>query len=83
MQQQGELFDDFVTDLKLLVQDCGYKDGKFQEEMVRDLIVFGVASSKTRERLIEEGDTLTLDEAIRIAKTHEFERQQLKSMGDT
>ena len=52
VQQEEETFENFVTELKLLAQDCGYQQA---EEMVRDRIVFGVRSSKVRARLIQEG----------------------------
>ena len=57
------MFENFVTELKLLAQDCGYQQA---EEMVRDRIVFGVRSSKVRARLIQEGSSLTKEKAIDI-----------------
>jgi len=41
----------FVTDLKLLVRDCSFKE---PDEMIRDRIVFGTNSRKIREKLINE-----------------------------
>ncbi|XP_062612393.1 uncharacterized protein LOC134274154 [Saccostrea cucullata] len=51
--------------------------------MIRDRIVFGKNSAKIREKLINEGDKLTLDKAIQIAQNHEYSQEQLKSMGTT
>jgi hypothetical protein len=36
-QGNNESFESFVTDLRILVKDCGYKD---EERMVRDAIIF-------------------------------------------
>ena len=48
--------------------------------MVRDRIVFGTNSSKIREKLIMEGDELTLEKATRAARTCETSQAQLKTM---
>ena len=46
-----------MTDLKLLIKDCGY------DETVHDYIIrmFEIKSSKVREKMINEGDDLTLE----------------------
>ena len=66
VQQAGESFEQFLTELKLLVKDCGYAD---PDEMVRDRVVIGCYSSKAREKLIDEGSDLILEKAIDIAQT--------------
>ena len=77
VQQEGEPFEQFLTDLKLLVKDCGYCD---PNEMVRDRVVIGCHSTKTREKLIQEGSDLTLEKAIDIARTDEISKTQLETM---
>ena len=67
----------FITKLRTLVKDCEYIN---PDEMIRDRIVFGTSSERVREKLINEGDKLTLDKAIQIAQTHEYPQQQLKTM---
>ena len=69
VQQAGESFEQFLTELKLLVKDCGYAD---PDEMVRDRVVIGCYSSKAREKLIHEGSDLTLEKAIDIARKEEI-----------
>ena len=51
--------------------------------MIRDRVVFGTLSSKIREKLINEGEKLTLDKAIQIAPNFEYSREQLKTMAAT
>ena len=77
VQQEGESFEQFLTDLKLLVKDCGYGD---PDEMVRDRVVIGCHSTKTREKLIQEGSNLTFEKAIDIARTDEMSKTQLETM---
>lgn len=77
VQAEGESFDNFVTELKLLVKDCGYAN---TDEMVRDRIVFAINSAKVKEKLLNYGPDLTLERAIDIARSHEIAQGQLKSM---
>ena len=76
-QKENESIDDFVTDLQLMVKPCSYKE---PDSMVRDKIVCGILSSKIREKLLIEGDNLTLEKAVEIAKTHETTKGRLKEM---
>ncbi|KAH3880335.1 hypothetical protein DPMN_004248 [Dreissena polymorpha] len=48
--------------------------------MIRDIILFGLTSTIIREKLIQEGDKLTLDKAIEIARTFEYAQSQNKSL---
>ena len=75
--KRGESFEQFLTDLKLLVKDCGYAD---PDEMVRDRVAIGCHATKTREKLIQEGSDLTIEKAIDIARIDEMSKAQLKIM---
>ncbi len=78
---QGEnTVEQFLTKLKLLAQGCNYAD---PDEMIRDRIVFGIKSQKVRERLITEGDKLTLDKATQICQSIEYAQEQLRTMNQT
>ena len=48
--------------------------------MIRDHIVFGFKSTKVREKLINEGNVLTLEKSMDISRTNELSQKQLKSM---
>ena len=67
VQEADEPFEQFVTDLKLLIKECSY-DETVHDYMTRDHIVFGIESSKVREKLINEGDD------INIGKMHEYSK---------
>ena len=82
MEGESESFEQFITELKLLVKDCIYPND-FSDEMVRDHIVFATNSTQLREKLLSQGADLTLEKAIDIACSHELAQQQLKSMGQS
>ena len=60
-----------------MVKDCSYDK---PSEMVRDRIVAGILSQDIREKLLTEGDALTMDKAIELAVTYETTQQCLQSM---
>ena len=62
-QKEGDIFDNFVTELRKLVKSCYYTNG---DEMVRDRIVCGMNSQAIRE-LLNGGDNLTMLTAIEIS----------------
>ena len=45
--------------------------------MIRDKIVFGVNNHKLREKLINEGEGLTLEKAIQVSQNFEYCKQQM------
>ena len=76
-QADSESFDSFVTDLKILVKDCGYQE---EERMVRDAIVFRCKHTKVREKCLDLADTLTLEKAVEIGRNHETNLTSLKKL---
>ena len=79
-QKDDEPFSSFATDLRNLVKDCKYEK---PDDMVRDRIVAGIKSAEVREKLLNEGDKLTMIQAMQIATGHETTQAQLKSMGSS
>ena len=80
VQQSEDTTETFVTDLRILVKDCAYRD---PDDMVRDRIVFGTNSNKVREKLLNEGDDLNLEKAVEIAMTFEITQKHLQSMASS
>ena len=62
-QKEGESFQSFVADLRILANTCEY--GISKDELIRDKIVCGVSSRHVRKQLLKERE-LTLDRAIDI-----------------
>ena len=79
-QQDGESFEQFVTELKLLIRDCSYPLD-IVDDLIRDHIVFGIQSNEIREKLIREGSDMSLDKCIDLARTHELSQSQCRDMG--
>lgn len=50
MEQQGETVDQYVTDLRSKAKTCEY--GPLTESLIKDQLVYGVTSDKTRSRLL-------------------------------
>jgi transposase InsO family protein len=74
-QEDGEKFDNFVTDLRVLVKGCRYNE---EERMIRDAIVLRSLHQQVQERCLEYGDELTLDIAVNIGRNHEAAQDSLK-----
>ena len=74
-QEAQEKFDNFVTDLKILVKDCGYTD---ENRMVRDAIVLRSHNSKVQEKCLEKGDELTLDLAVHVGQSCEMSLESMR-----
>ncbi|GFN74652.1 Pol polyprotein [Plakobranchus ocellatus] len=79
-QQEGESFDQFVTELKRLSADCEFRELK--DSLIRDRIVCGIRSAQLKERMLRDSD-LTLDKAITLGRAEEKAKQQLAEMRET
>ena len=80
--QEHDSIDVFVTRLRIRARDCNFRVNEHTDitaDMIRDRIVFG-CDQKVREKLINEGDKLTMDRAIQIVQNHEYCQKQLNSM---
>ena len=68
-QQDGETFDDFLTDVILLSKNCNFCNGCISG-MIRDRIVGGVSDNELRRRLLSEKD-LTEEKATEMCRSQE------------
>ena len=81
--QGHDSIDAFVTRLRIRARDCNCRVNEHTDitaDMIRNPIVFGCNDQKVREKLINEGDKLTMDRAIQIVQNHEYCQKQLNSM---
>ena len=60
--QEGEIIDQFITELKPRAKFC--KFGDQYDSMIRDRIVFGVSDTRLKERLLCKSSDLTLEKAV-------------------
>ena len=78
-QSTGETIDDWITQLRLIATDCEFHN---QDEMIRDMIVLNSVNKKVQEQLLETDD-LDLSKALKIAKIHETNIEQMKLISNT
>ncbi|XP_054259818.1 uncharacterized protein LOC128984513 [Macrosteles quadrilineatus] len=80
-QQQGETIDKYVSELKLLSQDCVFEAVnaiQYRDHYIRDAFINGLASSYIRQRLFEN-KTLDLAEAVEQSRAFEMAQAQVES----
>lgn len=82
-QQEGESVKEFETELRAMVKECGYKCSscktRFEDRMVADRIVVGVADSTLQTKLLEMRNP-TLEEVVKTCMIHEAARVNQKGM---
>ena len=76
-QQPGETVDQYVTDLRCKAKTCEF--GTLTDSLIRDRIVYGILSDKTRGRLLKDAN-LSLAGAIDICRADEATAVQMKSL---
>ena len=76
-QHEGGTIDQWVNDLRILLESCEYGDQK--EKNLRDRIVFGLADTRVKEWLLRESD-LDLIKALAICHAAEASKVQLKTI---
>ncbi|XP_060085903.1 uncharacterized protein K02A2.6-like [Ylistrum balloti] len=74
-QAEGESFDNFVKDVRLILMDCDYRD---PDDILIDTIIDGVSNRKVQEKMFDQGQTITLDKALEIGRQFEMSQKQLK-----
>ena len=68
-QEEGEVFDKFLSDLRSLIKTCSYCN-QCKNSLLRDCIVLGIRDSDTQTELLKVRN-LTLKKCIDICKAHE------------
>ena len=77
VQQEGEEFDKFYTDLKTLVKTCNFCDDCV-DSMLRDRIILGIRDSTTRTELLKTRN-LTLLKCYDMCKAAENAMQHVRA----
>ena len=76
-QQKDETSDQYVTELKLIANNCNF--GSLEDELIRDRLVYVTNSERVKERLLRE-EELTLLKALKICCADEQSNKQLEAM---
>ncbi|KAM7297234.1 uncharacterized protein ISCGN_022387 [Ixodes scapularis] len=66
-QKEGEKFDEWLTELRVLVHNCEY--GDVEESMLRSRIILGTKDRQLQQKLIN--DNPTFDKVLEICRTRE------------
>ena len=76
-QRPGETIDQYITDLRNKAKTCEF--GTLTESLIKDRLVCGVISDKTRSRLLKQAN-LTLSGALDTCRADEITAAQMKAM---
>ncbi|XP_026666956.1 LOW QUALITY PROTEIN: uncharacterized protein LOC113463926 [Ceratina calcarata] len=77
MQNPGENFASFLTDLKKLSASCEF--GEIKDSLIKDRIISGITDQRLKSRLLRE-ENLTLKKCTDICKAAELAEIQVKTM---
>ena len=77
-QSKDEPIDEFMTKCMLQAKKCKFRDETEIETHLIEQIIRGGAHDKVREDILCKDNTLTLDQAMKIARTYEALQSELK-----
>ena len=80
-QEEGELFDDFLTDIKILSKNCGFS-GSCHDSLVRDRVVAGISDDQLRKRLLSDSK-LDLQKAENICRSYEKATHGMEALNES
>ena len=76
-QSPGQSFNEFVTELKNLSDDCEF--ATLKDSLVKDVIICGVSDNNLRERFLRE-DTLDLTRVMKIGHAAEQTKRHAREL---
>ncbi|BHF70237.1 hypothetical protein SprV_0301328700 [Sparganum proliferum] len=85
-QESNQCVSDFITNLTLAIQDCGYKEIKadnFEHAMLVQQLIVGLRNEKAQENLLSEKKDLSWEKACDIASNQERVRQNLRQLNQS
>nr|VZI21430.1 unnamed protein product [Spirometra erinaceieuropaei] len=82
-QESNQCVSDFITNLTLAIQDCGYKEIKadnFEHAVLAQQLIVGLPDEKAREILLSEKKDLSWEKAFDITSHQERVRKSLQQL---
>ncbi|BHF57996.1 hypothetical protein SprV_0100094500 [Sparganum proliferum] len=82
----NQCISDFITNLTLAIQDCGYKEIKtdnFEHAMRVQQLIVGLRDEKARENLLSEKKDLSWEKASDITSHRERVRQNIQQLNQS
>nr|XP_037273841.1 uncharacterized protein LOC119166445 [Rhipicephalus microplus] len=75
-QKDGESFNDWLTDLRVLAKSCEF--GQLEERMLRSRIILGIRDKKLQEKLISENASFT--KTVEMCRSREHGKEQCEEI---
>ncbi len=76
-QVEGQTIDQYITELKTRARNCEFGDQT--ELMIRDRIIFGVADTELKQKLLRDSDDPSLRTVVELCRAFEAANAQMKA----
>ena len=80
-RQGSKTLNEWLTYVYNLVESCNYGDSS--ERIIRDVLIIGCNSDKTKDKIVRQGEKIKLQEVIEILQLEDSTRQTLSEMTST
>ena len=81
-QRESESIDDFVARCRLKAKECAFTNAKETQERLVEQLISGTRHLELQKELLQKDDTLTIDQAIDLGRTHEASLLHMKQMAE-
>ena len=80
-RQGSKTLNEWLTYVYNLVESCNYGDSS--ERIIRDVLIIGCNSDKAKDKIVQQGEKIKLQEVIEILQLEDSTRQTLSGMTST
>ena len=80
-RQGSKTLNEWLTYIYNLVESCNYGDSS--ERIIRDVLIIGCNSDKAKDKIVQQGEKIKLQEVIEILQLEDSTRQTLSEMTST
>ena len=82
LKQTGEqTIDQFLSEIRRKIQDCDIEDKTLKDSLIKQRLIAGIKDDGCRGAILNKGDELTLEVAIKMARNAEATKKELKDLG--
>ena len=61
---------EWLTSIYNLVEVCGYPEDS-RDRIIRDALIIGCSSEKAKDKIVQQGEAVTLNQVIEILQTED------------
>ena len=80
-KQGSKTLNEWLTYVYYLVESCDYGDSS--ERIIRDVLIIGCNSDKAKDKIVQQGEKIKLQDVIEILQLEDSTRQTLTEMTST